>query len=113
MIMESTTRLTDDFLKTFNISRIIEQKPKSGQKQVYIVEIEGTTIALKIIPTIDERIIRELNIYEVFKEVSGIPCIIKIQKYGDELVVLEEYIDGEDLHFIKDSYLIIVKEFEN
>jgi serine/threonine-protein kinase len=103
--MTSTTQLTNDFLKTFQIRTIIEQKPKSGQKQVYIVDIGGKKIALKIIPTIDERIIRELNIYEVFKEVKGIPCVMKIQEYGGELVVLEEYIDGEDLHIIKDTYL--------
>lgn len=103
--MSFTTQLTENFLKTFNVKEIIEQKPKSGQKQVYIVRLlNDEIVALKIIPIYDERIKRELSIYEEFKNVDGIPSVMDIQKYGDELVVLEEYIDGEDLNVIKGAY---------
>ena len=88
-----TTKLAEEFIKTFNIHEIIEEKPKSGQKQVYIVEIDDSIFALKIIPTADERIARELNIYERFKDNSGIPNVINVQTYGDELVVIEEFIE--------------------
>lgn len=100
-----TTKLADEFIKTFNIQRIIEEKPKSGQKQVYIVEIGSSIFALKIIPTADERIVRELNIYERFKENLGIPNIINVQKYGNELVVIEEFIEGNDLSLIASQYI--------
>lgn len=100
-----TTKLAEEFIKTFNIHKIIEEKPKSGQKQVYIVEIDGSIFALKIIPTADERIARELNIYERFKDNSGIPNVINVQTYGDELVVIEEFIEGDDLSHIASQYI--------
>nr|WP_320060042.1 protein kinase [uncultured Bacteroides sp.] len=100
-----TTKLAEEFIRTFNIHQIIEEKPKSGQKQVYIVEIDGSIFALKIIPTADERIVRELNIYERFKDNRGIPNVIRAQKYGDELVVIEEFIDGNDLSLISSQYI--------
>lgn len=102
--MASTTKLTNEFVSKFNITKVIEQKPKSGQKQVYIVEIDAVLIALKIIPIIDERIKRELKIYDVFKNNDGIPCILNVNEYGDELVIFEEYISGKDLSIIKDQY---------
>lgn len=103
--MVASSQLTSDFINAFNISSIVEQKPKSGQKQVFIVYIDGIKYALKIIPVKDERIVRELKIYDEFKDNPGIPCVIDIKEYGEELVVLEEYIDGDDLHLIKNKYL--------
>lgn len=103
--MITTTQLTSDFKQHFKIDKIVEQKPKSGQKQVYIVDIAGKRIALKIMPTNDERIQRELKIYDEFKDVENIPCVIDIQPYGDELVVLEEYIEGTDLCDKRVEYL--------
>lgn len=100
-----TTILSEDFLSSFGISRVIEEKPKSGQKMVYIVEIEDTIYALKIMSVADERIKRELGIYERFKDNNGIPNVIKTEQYGEDLVVLEEYIEGDDLSKITDRYL--------
>lgn len=100
-----TTKLTEDFVKAFNINQILEEKPRSGQKQVYIVEVDGIIYALKVIPTADDRIARELDIYERFKDNPGIPKIISVEKYGDELVVFEEYIGGNDLNKIAPVYI--------
>lgn len=99
-----TTRLSEEFLQTFNISEVIEEKPISGQKQVYIVKIDNIKYALKIIPTADERIVRELGIYERFKDNPGIPNVLDIQQYGTELVIKEEFIEGSDLFAIRNSY---------
>jgi len=99
------TKLTDNFLKTYEISDIIEEKPKSGQKQVYIVKIDNINYALKVISTVDKRIIRELEIYDKYKHLSGIPNIIRIDSYESDLIVIEEYIDGQDLNNICNSYL--------
>ena len=56
-----TTILSKEFLSSFGINRVIEEKPKSGQKMVYIVEIDDTIYALKIMSAADERIKRELD----------------------------------------------------
>lgn len=100
-----TTRLTEEFCKYFKIDKIVEAKPRSGQKQVYIVEIGREIFALKVIPGADERIARELQIYDRFKDNPGIPKVISVEKYGDELVVIEEFIKGEDLNKIADTYI--------
>jgi len=106
-----TTKLTEDFIQTFKISQILEEKPRSGQKQVYIVEIDGIIYALKVISTVDDRIVRELHIYDRFKDNPGIPKIISMNKYGDDLVLLEEFITGDDLNkisyeYVNDSYKV-------
>lgn len=103
--MKHSSRLTEDFLTHFNIAEIIEQKPRSGQKQVYIVKVGHDIFALKIIHNNDERIIRELKIYEEFKDVDGIPLVKKIEKYNHELVLFEEYIEGKDLSKIAREYI--------
>lgn len=105
------TRLTEEFCKYFKIDNIVEVKPKSGQKQVFIVEIEREIFALKVIPGADERIARELQIYDRFKDNPGIPKVISVKKYGDELVIIEEFIKGEDLNkiaatYVNDSYRV-------
>lgn len=102
--MQTTTRLTDDFLKEFEITEVIEQKPRSGQKQVYIVRIKGEIVALKIIPFVDDRIERELRICEEFKENSGIPNLLGVKQYGKESVILEEFIPGTVLHDVTAKY---------
>jgi eukaryotic-like serine/threonine-protein kinase len=103
--MPTTTILSPEFLKHFNISEILDNKPTSGQKRVHIVKKEGIKIALKIISAIDERIERELKIYEVFKLNEGIPCILDVQRYGHELIILEEYIEGKDLSQVLGEYI--------
>ena len=57
----ATTQLTSHFLETFGITEVIDQKPRSGQKQVYIVRIGEQRVALKVIPFIDDRIRNCLN----------------------------------------------------
>jgi len=102
--MPSTTDLSKEFLEAFNITEILERKPRSGQKQVLIVKKDGIITALKIISTVDERIKRELKIYDEFRDVDGIPCIIGVQEFGHELVVSEEFIEGNDLYLIEGEY---------
>lgn len=61
-----------------------------------------------MIPGADEGIVRELQIYDRFKANPGIPKVISVEKYGEELVVIEEFIKGEDLSKIP---IIIDKEY--
>lgn len=98
--------LNKDFLETFNISGFFKSGKKGGQKAVHFVEIQGMRYAMKLLLAsgIDDRTKRELNIYEKFRDLSGIPNIFKIETYEGELVVFEEYIEGDTLLDIIPKY---------
>jgi len=91
-------------LKThFNITEIHSTK-RGGQKMVFIVTKDNIKCALKLFHNFGKRDIRELNIYEKFKHIEGIPKIISIEDFGDDKVVFEEYIDGSSLQEISQEY---------
>ena len=96
--------LTQDLIKHFNISQY--SRPKhGGQKTVFIVTIDGIKYALKLINTVDARFEREVRICEKYSQSGGIPKIIRIEKFEKETIILEEFIDGNDLCDIYQSYL--------
>lgn len=101
------TTLVEDLspeLKThFNITKVHSIK-RGGQKIVFIVTKDGIKCALKLFRNFGKRDIRELNIYEKFKHINGIPKIISVDDFGDDKVVFEEYIDGSNLHEIAKDY---------
>lgn len=88
--------LTQDLIKHFRISNYSAPK-RGGQKTVFIVTIDGIEYALKIINTVDERFEREVRICGKYSQNDGIPNIIRIEKFEKETIILEEYIDGDDL----------------
>jgi eukaryotic-like serine/threonine-protein kinase len=101
--MASSITLTEDFRTHFKISDYSTPK-KGGQKTVFYVKIEGTEYALKLISFIDPRIQRELRICSEYQNNEGIPKILQVETYGKETVIIEEYIDGDDLSDIYTSY---------
>lgn len=91
-------------LKThFNITEVHAIK-KGGQKKVFIVTSDGVKCALKLFENFGKRDIRELEIYEKFKELDGIPKIISIKDFGDDKIVFEEYIEGSSLQEVVGEY---------
>lgn len=98
-------QITQEFKDKFNISEI-SLPIKGGQKNVYLVKINGEKYALKLFHSLgkDARTLRELKIYEEFKELNGIPKIIKIDEFEGELVIFEEFIEGNDLRKIAKQY---------
>ena len=87
------------------------QKAKvGGQKTVFIVTIDSIQYALKILNIADERFHREVKICEQFDTNPGIPKIIKVEEFEGDTLILEEYIDGNDLSDISEDY--INKEYE-
>lgn len=98
--------LNKDFIKAFKISNFFKPEKRGGQKAVHFVEVEGKRYAMKLLLAsgIDERTKRELNIYEKFKGLDGVPTIFKIETYEGELVVFEEYVEGDSLLDIVASY---------
>ncbi len=95
--------LSPEFLDHFNITSYSVAK-QGGQKTVFIVVIEGITYALKIINNVDARFEREVSIYNKYADTDGIPKIVNIVNYDKETIILEEYIDGDDLSDIYSTY---------
>lgn len=99
----SSITLSSDLIKHFNISDYSQPK-KGGQKTVFIVIINNIKYALKVINVADERFEREVKICEKYSSARGIPQIIRIEKFGTDTIILEEYIDGDDLCDIRNQY---------
>lgn len=95
--------LSPDLLKHFNITSYTPARP-GGQKTVFIVVIDSIEYALKIINNADARFEREVRICNKYSENEGIPKILRVEKFGRDTIVLEEYIDGDDLSDIVPSY---------
>ena len=99
----ASIKLTEDLLHHFNISDYSPPK-KGGQKTVFIVTIENIKYALKIINSVDARFEREVKICAKYSINNGIPKIIRIDNYGTETIILEEFIEGNDLSEINLQY---------
>ena len=100
----ATIGLSPDLIEHFKIQDYKHAGP-SGQKSVFIVKIDDILYALKIIKSADERTKREIEIYRKYAGNIGLPTVVRVEEYHGETIILEEYIDGEDLHNIMDQYL--------
>ncbi|MBO6522602.1 MAG: protein kinase [Balneolaceae bacterium] len=100
----ASIQLTKEFLDHFGISSYTTA-PSGGQKNVFIVEIDGAQYALKMIRVADERFEREVKICTEFSENPGIPKIERVESFEDETIILEQYIDGDDLTTLSSTYI--------
>lgn len=97
--------LNQAFLDQFKISGFFQPEKRGGQKVVYFPTIEGKSCVLKHFPGgKDERFDRELEIYEKFKHVVGITKVLKVEIYGNDIIVFEEFIPGDTLVDIIPAY---------
>jgi serine/threonine-protein kinase len=92
----SSLSLSQDFLSHFRISSY-KLVNKGGQKTVFFVIIDDVPYALKIMNFVDERFDREVRICSKYSGNDGIPKIIRVDSYHKETIILEEYINGNDL----------------
>jgi len=99
----ASINLSKELISHFNISEYIQANP-GGQKTVFIATIEGQKYALKIINIADERFEREVKICESFNYLEGIPRINRIEVFGADTIILEEFIEGHDLSEIAINY---------
>ena len=99
----ASINLSDELIRHFNISEYIHANP-GGQKTVFVVTINGQKHALKIIKIADERFEREVKICESFNHIDGIPQITRIEMFGNDTIILEEFIEGNDLYDIAKKY---------
>lgn len=104
--MQSTTLVQDlspQFKSHFKITEIHSMN-SGGQKMVFIVTKDGVKCALKLFHNFGKRDIRELEIYEKFKHLDGIPKILSVEEFDGDKVVFEEYIDGSSLQDVSQNY---------
>lgn len=95
--------LSPELKSNFNVT-IVHSVRTGGQKKVFIVTKDGVKCALKLFQNFGKRDIRELEIYEKFKHVDGIPKILSIENFGEDKIVFEEYIDGSNLNDVLGAY---------
>lgn len=95
--------LSPELKAHFNITQI-HSANRGGQKMVFIVTKDGVKCALKLFHNFGKRDMRELEIYEKFKNLNGIPKILSVEDFGGDKVVFEEYIDGYSLQDIAQNY---------
>ena len=93
--------MISELIKKYPSLKVIKKYPESGQKHVYLVEIDTYGgVMLKIIKKMDERIHREIDIVNQ-NHIPGVPKIKEISSFeynGEEqYYFLEEYIDGDSL----------------
>lgn len=88
--------LSSVYLKHFQIT---DHKYLShgGQKTVFKVTINDCDYALKLIHFVDERFKREVQISRQFQNVGGLPSIRRIEELDGRTIILEDYIEGNDL----------------
>jgi serine/threonine protein kinase len=96
--------LTSEIIDHFKIVNYRHAGP-SGQKSVFIVEIDSAEYALKIIKFADERTTREIDILKKYELNSGLPKIINVERFENDTIILEEYIEGDDLSNLFSEYL--------
>ena len=99
----ASLELSQKLIDHFKITKV-ETTKKGGQKKVFIVLIDGVKYAFKIINFADERIEREIKICEKFNSNKGIPSIIKVEQFEEDTIIIEEYIEGNDLTDLINEY---------
>jgi serine/threonine protein kinase len=94
-----------DFLQHYKISSFFANEVRGGQKNVHFAIIEGEKIVFKLFPGgKDQRFEREMEIYEKFNHLEGIPKVVKIDTYNKDTIVFEKFIEGNPLSEILGNY---------
>lgn len=93
--------MLDELAKKYPSLKVLKTFPESGQKQVYLVNIDDYgVVMLKIIKRMDERVRREIDIVNV-NDIPGVPKVKAFSSFqfnGEEhFYLLEEYIEGTPL----------------
>lgn len=94
--------LSDEKIKeSFGLKNILKKYPKSGQKQVLLVDhVEFGLVILKLVVQGSERIKREISIVTE-NDFKNVPRVIVMDEYSVEgengIYIIEQYIEGETL----------------
>lgn len=93
--------IIDELKKKHPSLTILKKFPESGQKEVFLVQLDSYgTVVLKIVKEMNERIRREIDIVNQ-NDLPGVPKIKEISSIeldgNDYFYLFEEYIAGETL----------------
>ena len=93
--------MISELIKKYPSLKVIKKYPESGQKNVYLVEVDTYgVVVLKIIKKMDERILREIDIINQ-SNILGVPKIKEVNSFqyqgSDQYYFFEEYVDGVSL----------------
>ncbi len=91
--------LSKELKEHFSITEI-HRSSSGGQKHVFIVTKKGEKCAMKLFHNFGKREIRELAVYEKFKDLEGLPKVLSIEDYGSDKIVFEAFIDGPNVQEI-------------
>lgn len=95
--MDKTLTLEPGFKTKYNIKNVIGSF-SGAQKDVFIVELNsGQKVAIKIFRSFGDRENKEIETYEKYHHLDGIPKVIEVSKHGENVILIEEYIEGEIL----------------
>lgn len=98
--MNNTLTLDPTVKEKYKIKTIIDSF-SGGQKEVFIVELNsGEKVAIKIFRSFDEREKKEIEVYKKYAHLEGIPKIIEVSDYHGKVILVEEYIEGQNLETI-------------
>jgi len=98
-------RFDEEFLTKFGIEGFFAKEKKGGQKSVHFVHRKGIKQVLKLVDGgRDERFEGEMEIYDKFKHLKGIPKVFEIVEHDDEVVVFEQFVEGDTLSDILTKY---------
>lgn len=102
-------------IENFNVREVIKRFPKSGQKQVFLVnhKVSGKVI-LKLVQSGDERVKREIEIVTE-NNFYNVPKVICVGNYDSSeecgIYILEQYIQGMSLReIIKEKSITLSEE---
>lgn len=95
--MDTTLTLNNVFMQKYDIKNIIDNI-KGGQKNVFIVELNsGKKVVIKIFHSFEVREKKEIEFYKKYEHLSGIPKIIDVSEHSGSIILIEEYINGNNL----------------
>lgn len=101
----TTYQLNKDFVDKYSISGFHQKEKAGGQKIVFFPLRDGQETVLKIFNSgADERFDRELQIYNKFSHLGGIPKILEVADFQGSTFVFEEFIRGDTLTDIISTY---------
>ncbi len=92
----TSTSLDPAFCTALGIEAVLHRWA-GGQKDVFKIKRNGMVCVMKTFKNFSEREEREIAFYKKYANHPGIPKVLHQEAYGKDVVVFEEFIEGETL----------------
>ncbi|KAB7731815.1 protein kinase [Rudanella paleaurantiibacter] len=98
--------ISQQLLDHYNISGFHANVKQGGQKTVFFPVRDGKKQVLKLFQNgYNDRLDRELEIYDKFKHLDSIPQIISVENFNGCCFIFEEFIEGDTLCDIENRFI--------